>query len=361
MASSGTGPGGTEGEDPPAAGQPPDRPESPAPGPPIEGPTPSQPQGGQAPWGPPPGAPPLSDPPPGAPPPWGTPPGPYGAWPGGPVPAWPMRSPSGFPLHPMGLGEILDGAIGLYRRNWGLLVGTVAGVLVPLHFLIAFLNRDYFTRLHQLFSALRGGGTPPTTVNMTASGGGLVVLLVLPFLSGAVAIAAASAYLGRSITVGQVYRALFRRFWALLAVVVMSYIVELVGLVFLIVPGIFLYVRLVAAPVAVVLEGAGPVAAWERSWRLTRGFGWKILGTVIVSYFITAVGGLIVQVPFFAVGYLAGGAGWVFLGAGQTLASLLTTPFSTIILVLIYFDLRIRKEAFDLSVLAQQLQAPYPS
>src|SRR5947209_8602448 len=263
MASSGTGPGGTEGEDPPAAGQPPDRPESPAPGPPIEGPTPSQPQGGQAPWGPPPGAPPLSDPPPGAPPPWGTPPGPYGAWPGGPVPAWPMRSPSGFPLHPMGLGEILDGAIGLYRRNWGLLV-----------------------------------------------------------------------------------------------VVVMSYIVELVGLVFLIVPGIFLYVRLVAAPVAVVLEGAGPVAAWERSWRLTRGFGWKILGTVIVSYFITAVGGLIVQVPFFAVGYLAGGAGWVFLGAGQTLASLLTTPFSTIILVLIYFDLRIRKEAFDLSVLAQQLQAP---
>ena len=61
MASSGTGPGGTEGEDPPAAGQPPDSPESPAPGPPIEGPTPSQPQGGQAPWGPPPGAPPLSD------------------------------------------------------------------------------------------------------------------------------------------------------------------------------------------------------------------------------------------------------------------------------------------------------------
>ena len=59
-----------------------------------------------------------------------------------------------------------------------------------------------------------GGATVDntTTVNVTASGGGLVVLLVLPFLSGAVAIAAASAYLGRSITVGQVYRALFRRF-----------------------------------------------------------------------------------------------------------------------------------------------------
>ena len=260
----------------------------------------------------------------------------------------------------MGLGEILDGAIGLYRRNWRLLVGTVAWVLVPLYFLIAFLNRDYFARLHRLFSAVRTGGTPPTA-NLGASGGGFAVLLILPFLSGAVAIAAASAYLGRSITVGQVYRALLRRFWALLAVVLMSYVVEIVGLVFLIVPGVFLYVRLVAAPVAVVLEGASPVVAWERSWHLTKGFGWKILGTVIVSYLITSVGGFVVQVPFFVLGYFAGGAGWVFMGIGQTLSGLLTTPFNTIVLVLIYFDLRIRKEAFDLSVLAQQLQGPYPS
>ena len=79
-----------------------------------------------------------------------------------------------------------------------------------------------------------------------------------------------------------------------------------------------------------------------------------------MSYLITAVGGFVVQVPFFVLGYLAGGAGWVFMGAGQTLAGLLTTPFSTIVLVLIYFDLRIRKEAFDLSVLAQQLQGPQP-
>ena len=52
-----------------------------------------------------------------------------------------------------------------------------------------------------------------------------------------------------------------------------------------------------------------------------------------------------------------GPAGWPFYAIGLSLAAIITTPFTTLITVLLYFDLRIRKEAFDLEVMAQELSS----
>ena len=52
-----------------------------------------------------------------------------------------------------------------------------------------------------------------------------------------------------------------------------------------------------------------------------------------------------------------GPAGWPLYAIGISLAAIITTPFTTLITVLLYFDLRIRKEAFDLEVMAHEMSA----
>jgi hypothetical protein len=260
----------------------------------------------------------------------------------------------------MGLGQIIDTAIGLFRSHWRLLVGTVAWVIVPLQLINAVFARGLLTQIHTFVNTVQhpNAAQPPgfSGLNFGASGASLLSLLTSPFLSAAIAVVAASIYLSRPITVGEVYRRAIRRFGAILVVVILAGLIEFGGLILLIIPGIFFWTRLVTSPVVVMLEGLGPAAAIRRSWRLAKGFGWKILGTVIVGFFITGFFSFVVQIPFGILAYFTGGAGWVFLGVGQIIGALFTAPFQTIILVLIYFDLRIRREAFDLSMLAEGLQ-----
>ena len=65
----------------------------------------------------------------------------------------------------------------------------------------------------------------------------------------------------------------------------------------------------------------------------------------------------ILTIPGSAVFAAIGPAGWPFYAIGLSLAAILTTPFTTLITVLLYFDLRIRKEAFDLEVMAHEMSA----
>ena len=69
----------------------------------------------------------------------------------------------------------------------------------------------------------------------------------------------------------------------------------------------------------------------------------QIVTTVIVGIFL-------------AVATVANDAAWLPLAVGQALAQVLATPFSAMIAVLLYFDLRIRKEGFDLALMAQELK-----
>ncbi len=114
----------------------------------------------------------------------------------------------------------------------------------------------------------------------------------------------------------------------------------------------------------VVEEGRG-TGALRRSWRLARGLTGKILGTMLLA-------GLIVYALFFIVGIIlfvallpsldtlvrGGEIGAGFYAASYALNALVrifTTPFLTLVIVLLYFDARMRKEGFDLEVMADQL------
>jgi hypothetical protein len=116
-----------------------------------------------------------------------------------------------------------------------------------------------------------------------------------------------------------------------------------------------------AAP-AVVLERRGPARALARSWRLVRRSFWRIFGILLLTIIIVGIAGLALQIPFAILSAIAGGPGELFAVAGtrtvgaviigsvgSIVAGTVTRPVSAGVTVLVYLDLRMRKEGLDLA------------
>jgi hypothetical protein len=107
---------------------------------------------------------------------------------------------------------------------------------------------------------------------------------------------------------------------------------------------------------ALILENLPPVAALRRSWRLTHGWFWRIALLYLVITIVSSVVSTVVAAP---VSLLAGAAGSISAISAETLAgglvNILTSPLTLIALTLVYYDIRIRREAFDIEMLAQSL------
>src|SRR5947209_17779472 len=82
---------------------------------------------------------------------------------------------------------------------------------------------------------------------------------------------------------------------------------------------------------------------------------------LLVAGILTSVVGGVLQLPLTIAGAALGSGGWILAGVGAALAGIVTRPFAAIIGVLLYFDLRIRKEGLDLAIMARELGATQPS
>ncbi|MGH2705084.1 MAG: hypothetical protein ACRDJ4_08315 [Actinomycetota bacterium] len=315
-------------------------------------------------------------------------------------PGGPPRGPEGGapPLFARGVGDLLDAAITLYRSHWKLYIGITAIVLGPFLLLQAIAVQAAVGPVGELNSTLGGRfgpGIQPTTtalpgfiariVGVAAVFGLLNLLIVLPFLAAATARATAQIYLGSEPTVGDVYRFALSKLGSVLWVTILTGLIWLglilgVGVVLAIVtfvlPSPFdgllggliglaafvgfviVFIRLVFGTTTVVVEDRRGVDAIKRSWELSAGFFWKILGMSILAGILTVIAAFIVRIPFSVLGRVLGGAGWFVEGLGQAASQVVVNPFSLIIIVLLYFDMRIRQEAFDLTLMAQELQRP---
>lgn len=239
--------------------------------------------------------------------------------------------PDRLALRPRRLGELLDAAFTLYRAHWKILLGVAAVAVIPLELLFSLLALTE----NVLFVSLAGV---------------LSVIVVTPLVTAALVKAGADVYLGRTPTIGETYSYAFSRFVPLLGAILLVGLGVILGFILLIIPGIILIVRWYFASAAVVLEDAGATDAMRRSWRLTSGHFWKVLGTLVVAGIIAGVAALIISLPF-AFGPAASRT------VGDILASVIVQPFSSLVALLLYFDLRIRDEGFDLEVMARELRA----
>lgn len=264
----------------------------------------------------------------------------------------------------MTVADLLDGAFKLFKANLRTLVLVVAAIAAPVALLSGFLQRD-FTGL--------GGGSPfsaatqpfPDGAPTAADGVGfgvsvLLSLLVTPLVAGGVARVVGASYLGAQLEPGPVLRATLRRAPALVALWLVVHLVEGVGALLCLLPGlVFMAFFVVAAP-ALVVEDLGPLAAMSRSWSLVARRFWPVLGVAILSGLVaTMVGNVVALVPTVGAVF-AGRFAWVLAALGTVLGQLVTQPLVTIVATLVYFDLRIRHEGFDLAVMAADLGGPTP-
>ncbi|HWL90518.1 MAG TPA: glycerophosphoryl diester phosphodiesterase membrane domain-containing protein [Actinomycetota bacterium] len=278
-------------------------------------------------------------------------------------------------LQPMGVGEILDAAIRLYRARWKSLMAIVAIALVPITFLQAFLTRSLGSPIPSEPTTV---GTGVDSTLITSGVLTLIQLLVIqPFLTAAIAKASADVYLGHPVVVGPTFRYAVSRIHSILWITILLVLVVLLpGIVvvlfaalgateiavvsglLMIVLLVIVFVRFVFGSTVLVVEGKKGSKALRRSWELAKGSFWKILGTLVLAGIMSSVVEGVLSIPG-AIAFAAiGPGGWPFLAIGGSLAAILTTPFTTLITVLLYFDLRIRKEAFDLEVMAQEMSSP---
>lgn len=85
----------------------------------------------------------------------------------------------------------------------------------------------------------------------------------------------------------------FKNFLNVLLAGLLSGAIIGIGFIFLIVPGIVFACRLAFVPYLVMDQKLDPVKAVEESWRLTRGYGWRIFGMSLLAIPI-ALGGILV-------------------------------------------------------------------
>ncbi|MFI7504076.1 glycerophosphoryl diester phosphodiesterase membrane domain-containing protein [Streptomyces sp. NPDC049687] len=358
--------------------------------------------------------PPPPPPPPG--PSWGTHPaaGPGGTYGGAPngrtayggYPGWgngwggppPAAKPGVIPLRPLGVGEILDGAVSTMRTYWRTVLSISLTVAIVTEIIVVLLQGLVLERTSDT-SAL---GNPNATLDEQSSAMGnlllssgviLLITLIGTIIATALLTAVTSrAVLGKPVTLGDAWHDARPR------------VPKLFGLIFLLLlltaavgaagalPGVlvsaagadeagaalrvlgtlgslavalWLLVRFSLASPALMLEKQSIKKALGRSAKLVRGSWWRIFGIQLLALIIANIVATIVVVPFALAGAAlsdsglaglvngTGDYGWTYLivsGVGSVIGSMITYPIAAGVVVLLYIDQRIRREALDLDL-----------
>ena len=264
-------------------------------------------------------------------------------------------------LRPLGVGEMVDAAIKLYLRHASTLLQLTAIVLVPVTLIGLILQLAAMPD-----ELVRPGGEIPSDELA-----GFIVVAILSLLLGFLATllatgacfrAVSEAYLGRTPEVRSSLSFAARKLPSLILASIVVSIMVVVGFLAFIVPGIYLAVAFAVVIPVLLFEGVPTGSALRRSRDLVQGLWWPTFGTVLVGVIlIPFIVGIIVTVVFgiiLAAGAESAGANIVLDTIGGLISSLITTPLQAAVLTVLYFDLRVRKEGFDLQLLAQGIGPP---
>ena len=266
-------------------------------------------------------------------------------------------------LRPLGIGEILDVALKIVWRNAGTLVRIVFFVVFPVQVLTTLIE---WSAVPSGFD--KGTGTVSGRDAATlAAGIGVSVLmqiLAVVLASAACYRAIGSAYLGERTRWVDSLRFALSRLHSILWVLLLTALAVGIGWIFCVVPGVILGVYFSLAVPVLLTERVKGRRALGRSRALVRRSWWRVfavllLGGILAWIVNLIVGGLVGAVTSFnttptdfvsAVGSVVSGT------AGQ----LVSTPLIAAFVTVLYFDLRVRKEAFDLQLLAENIGVAPP-
>lgn len=253
---------------------------------------------------------------------------------------------------------MLDEIFRTYRRNFVALAGVSVGLSLPL---AALAGYGFGSFLFAAFNEAASGNAP----DLSSSINGLLLgylanLLLTPLQIGAITYAICESALGRPVRIGAMLRAAVRRYLHVLGYDVLHIVFVLFFCLFPL--WIWIAVGWVAVLPSMFIENIGLGAAMSRSWRLVQGMWWR---TFFILFLVVIVE-LVVGAALGAFLYLGQSLLSIVLPAYLTLSiyqgaeiivNALVLPVLLIALVLLYFDLRVRKEGIDLFQLAARLTA----
>lgn len=256
-------------------------------------------------------------------------------------------------LPPRGIGEILSTAFDIYKANASNLLLIVAVVVVPLTFISAFIGGVVFAP--ETEEVL---GQPGVTIDTRTAGAGIIVALVTAVigviisavLQAAIMRGAAQGSIGDPVDIDASYKWGFARFGSVILISLLVGLAVAGGLILLIIPGLIFAVMFSVAIPALVVENLRGTDAMSRSWNLVKGHFWHAVGVIILATIITAVVGGIVGA--------IGGAisdNWFVAWIFQAIAQIITAPFAALVSVLLYLDLRARRESLTADGLRAEL------
>lgn len=272
-------------------------------------------------------------------------------------------------LHPLTVGELLDRAFRLYRYHFLLLFSIVAMAELPV------------TILSLLGQALLNSGLVVNSVIRLVTT--FPDFFAIHLIYAALIVAISCAYLNQPVALGRAYTSGVRRYTSLIGasfLIGLAFGVPVIVLMclslaatandrtmatliatFLITPVALIFLaRWEVYMPAIILEDIGAVEGLSRSWRLTAGYFWRVVGILLAT---TMLNYAVAVLPRMLITY---GYNWAFPGSQigpyltiivNKISMIILWPFSTAVTVLLYYDLRVRKEGFDLEWMAQQMAA----
>ncbi|MDQ0713789.1 hypothetical protein QFZ55_003241 [Streptomyces luteogriseus] len=319
---------------------------------------------------------------------WGT------GW-GGPPPA---AKPGVIPLRPLGVGEILDGAVSTMRTYWRTVLGISLTVAVLTEVIVVLFQglvlddsstdalNDPSATLSELSRAMGDALLNSSVVFVISLVGTVIATALLTTVTS-------RAVLGKSVTIGEAWRdarsqvlKLFGLICVLLLITVgvvtvgalpgllvtvagsngAGVALTVLGIIGAGIVALWLAIRFSLASPALMLEKQGIKKAMSRSAKLVQGTWWRIFGIQLLATLIANVVASIIVIPFTLLaaalsgdgltGWLntgVGSLGWTFLiisGIGSVIGSMITFPITAGVTVLLYIDQRIRREALDLEL-----------
>lgn len=311
--------------------------------------------------------------------------------------------PGTVPLRPLLFGEVLDGSFQTIRRNPKAMLGAAflaqALMAIAVAVFTALSTTSAFSFQDQLDS---GDESAVIGLLLGLAGGSLLVGLLSMFigavLQGAMVVPVARSVLNRGTTFRQMWALSRAHAWALVRLAAAYLAAVVIGLVIMtlvsyfvidsmggagalllipvwlgaLVVSVWIGVKVMVAPAAIVVEELGAFAGIGRSWALTTLSWWRLLGISLVVAIMVSV---ITQIVTFPVGMLSGLVTGVAmphsdptqLAIGAIVTAVLLAivtaavgavgfAYQTSVMALLYLDLRMRREGLDIA-LHRQLES----
>jgi hypothetical protein len=321
-----------------------------------------------------------------------------------------MNSFDSFTLTPMSAGDIIDRAVRLYRRNFLAFLRIVFGPS-----LVAYLGTVmYYTGIRN-FSLMRGDGRVVSSVALIVAGFAVWIAGKAAFyavLGGASRSLVDHFFEGKPILARDAYRAVRQRFWSLIgalfmvAVLLMGagaiiyFVVAIMLLIGIFAASLFsgspawlqatlsigftvlvallvlfvillVYSRVVYLPQVMMVEGKGVFNSISRSFSLAGRETWRIAALLLFWIYVAGSAWIMLYIPLAAVGAWFGvdpspfnqDMPFWFAIAYQTISQvseILIAPIALLGFTLLYLDSRVRKEGFDVELLANRLMPATP-